>query len=236
MTEKQYAKIIIAAVIAFFLSKKEIYQAVWGQKSGIYPAIGGEKFTDLGDQPWQDAKIGGYDIKYRLRKEYEVSGRVVFIDWNDGIFNTWYHSASNEGVKLYNAVASVDVSIIHGQTAADDNWRKIKFSHEERALFYNYLYKDNPIVNDDEINNNHVIPATTSVRRAIALLKPGDIAYFKGYVMDWRGTGKFNWFEIETAVESGEKHAKILYGGRPGAGLCRQFYVTEINFGGYTFK
>ena len=67
-------------------------------------------------------------------------------------------------------------------------------------------------------------------------MKVGDIVELEGYLMDWNGTGKFSWFNIETAIEPGELHTKILFGGQQGAGLCRQFYITKISFNGYTFE
>ena len=210
---------------------------LWGKQTSERNTAFYEQFADFdGVQPWKKAHIGGYDIQYSLRKKYKIRGRVVWVDWNDGIINTWYHSALRPTTKLYNAVAAVDVSIIHGATAADGNWQKIKFNHEERGLTYTYLYADNPIVNSDEINNNHVIPASFAVRRGLSILKKGEIAEFEGYLMDWRGTGRFADFKIETATYAGELHAKDLYGGRAGAGLCRQFYVTKLIVGGYVFE
>ena len=237
LTKKQ---ILIAGIIAvigiFHISKPALYSKLWGKPISSSSAELIETFEDLGNQPWQKTYINGYNIEYCLRTKYHVKGRIIWVDWNDGLINTWYHSAGKEVTKLYNAVASVDISIAHGATSDPDNLRKIKFKHSERALVYTYLYKDNPIINHDEINNNHVIPATTAIRRAIALLKKGDVAEFEGYLMDWKGTGKFSYFNIETATKRGDVHTKQLYGGIPGAGMCRQFYVTKIIYNGYLFE
>lgn len=239
MKNKKYWK-IVAVVLCLVLVKegrRPLYRLIWGTPGETYREAGGETFSAFAKpQLWMSAELGGYHVQYLLRKKYSVRGRVVYVDWNDGLVNTWYHSAANEGVKLYNAVAAVDVSVIHGKTAADGNWQKIKFSHEERGLKWRYQYKDNPVVNNDEINNNHVIPATTAVRRGIAIVKTGEIVEMEGYLMDWKGTGKFGWFNIETATEPGELHSKQLYGGIPGAGFCRQFYVTRICFAGRCFE
>ena len=229
--------LIISCCLFYWFGKKTVYQFLWGEYTGQQIEIGEEKFERFPDnQPWDKAQIGGYDIKYVMRRKYSVRGRVVFVDWYDGAIKTWYHSAANEGVKLYNAVASVDLSLIHGATAKDGNWKKIKFDHEERGLTWSYKYADNPIVNNHEINNNHVIPANLAIKKAIAIFKVGDIVEIEGYLMDWKGTGKFSQFNIETAKEPGDIHEKQLYGGRPGAGYCRQFYVTKITFDGYTFE
>ena len=226
----------ITLATVFHFVKPAIYSAIWGKFTPQTQSELSEDFYDLDNQPWQRISIGGYDIEYRLRTKYHVRGRIIWVDWNVGIISTWYHSAGKKGVKLYNSVAAVDVSIAHGATADPDNLKKIKFSHPKRAITYTFLYKDNPIINHDEINNNHIIPATPAIRRAIALLKKGDIAEFEGYLMDWKGTGKLSWFEIETATKRGDIHTKQLYGGIPGAGMCRQFYVTKITYKNHVFE
>lgn len=228
---------LILCLLICHSAKKPLYQHIWGKYTGYIPSLGDETFINIEqNQKKQSAKIAGYNIEYRLRRKYSVKGRVVFVDWNDGWFNTWYHAARNEGTKLYNAVSPVDLSIIHGKTAEDGNWQKIKFDHEERGLITSYRYDNMPVINNDEINNNHVIPANNAIRKAISIMKVGDIVELEGYLMDWNGTGKFSWFNIETAIEPGELHTKILFGGQQGAGLCRQFYITKISFNGYTFE
>lgn len=219
------------------VGKRPLYMLIWGKPSSQKLSHTYEQFADIvPPQQWQETTISGYKIKYQLRKKYKVCGRVVWVDWNDGLINTWYHSAQRPSTKLYNAVAAVDVSIIHGATSADNNWNKIKFDHEERGLRYTYLYADNPIVNTDEINNNHVIPASSAIRRALAIIKKGEFVEMEGYLMDWKGTGKFANFNIKTATAAGDIHTEKLYGGRYGAGLCRQFYVTKVTINGYTFE
>lgn len=230
----------LAVLVALFLwqngLKKVTYCLLWGKYTGEHIVPEGETFTAFPDTDiWTPIRISGYDIEYRLRRKYTVRGRIVYIDWNDGILNTWYHGAGNKYTYLYNAVASIDVSVIHGKTAEDGNWQKIKFSHEERGLIWQYWGND-VIAKDDEINNNHVIPANHRIRHAIASLKKGDTVLLEGYLMDWRGTGEFSGMVMETAIAPGDIHQKILFGGRPGAGLCRQFYITAITANGYRFE
>ena len=135
---------------------------------------------------------------------------------------------------MYDAVVPVDVSVIHGATAGESNWRKIKFSHEERLLWSSYLFKDNPIYNRDEINNNHVIPANQNILRALRIAKIGEPIYMEGYLIDWTGTGKYADYKFNTAVTPGEiskeKAAGLI------TGLCRQIFVTKIAFDGYAFQ
>ena len=181
---------------------------------------------------WQAAKIGKYDILYRPRRKYAVMGRVVFVDHYDGWLKTWYLSAGRKSVKLYNAVAPFDLSIIHGETAADGNWQKIKFSHEERALLWRY---DVGVRADSrEINNNHSIPANENVRAGLKILRAGETVYAEGYLVDWQGQGEFEKVRFDTALEAGEISKQRL-GGRL-TGLCRQFLITKLVFGGHVFE
>ena len=123
---------------------------------------------------------------------------------------------------------------LHGATAADGNWQKIKFFHEERLLRTLYRFEDNPVLNQTEINNNHVIPASPNILRALKIVKNGEPVYMEGYLVDWKGTGDFAEYAFNTALTPGE-FSKEKAGGLP-TGLCRQFYVTKIVFDGFVFE
>lgn len=193
-----------------------------------------EVFENVDRQECQSSKIGGYEILYKIRKKYIVFGRVVYIDWYRNAIGTWFRSAMSRGTYLYDAVVPVDVSVLHGATAADGNWQKIKFFHEERLLRTLYRFEDNPVLNQTEINNNHVIPASPNILRALKIVKNGEPVYMEGYLVDWKGTGDFAEYAFNTALTPGE-FSKEKAGGLP-TGLCRQFYVTKIVFDGFVFE
>lgn len=237
--KKRRKKYVFLAVLIFYVLwiygfRRPVYRHLYGQETERPAAQMTETWEDVANQDWQDTTVNGYDIRYKVRKKYTVSGRLVYVDWYRNFIGTWYRSALSVGTYLYDAVVPVDVSVIHGATAGESNWRKIKFSHEERLLWSSYLFKDNPIYNRDEINNNHVIPANQNILRALRIAKIGEPIYMEGYLIDWTGTGKYADYKFNTAVTPGEiskeKAAGLI------TGLCRQIFVTKIAFDGYAFQ
>ena len=212
--------------------RRPVYQHLYGEPAEPLPEQMVETWEDVTDQDWQETKVGRYKIRYMIRKKYSVVGRIVYLDWYHFI-GTWYRSAMNITHYLYDGVVPVDVSVIHGKTAAADNLSKLKFSHEYRLLLSRYKY--GAAYNYDEVNNNHTIPASKNILRALKIVKMGEAVYIEGYLIDWKGTGKYADFKINTAITPGEI-SKDKYGGYLFAGQCRQFFVTKISFGGYSFE
>lgn len=225
----------LAYAVWIYGLRRPVYLYLFGAPAAAEPTEAmGEAFEDVDGQEWQSSQIGGYGILYKIRKKYAVFGRIVYVDWYRNAVGTWFRSAMSRGVYLYDAVVPVDVSIVHGATAADGNWQKINFSHEERLLWTSYRFEDRPVFNQNEINNNHVIPASPNILRALKVVKKGESIYMEGYLADWKGTGEFSEYAFDTALTPGEI-SKEKAGGLP-TGLCRQFYVTKISFGGYVFE
>ena len=234
LTIKFWLIIILIYVVWIYGLRRPVYQHLYGKPAEPLPEQMVETWEDVAEQDWQETKVGRYKIRYMIRKKYSVVGRIVYLDWYHFI-GTWYRSAMYEGHYLYDGVMPVDVSVIHGAMAAEDNWRKYKYTHQYRMLVPYYKYKDNPIYVFGELNNNHTIPASKNILRALKIVKIGEPVYIEGYLIDWEGTGKYADFEITTAATSGEIH-KDRYGGELVSIKCRQIFVTKISFGGYTFE
>ena len=232
-TKSFWLTIVVLYAVWIYGLRRPVYQHLYGKQTESLPEQMVETWEDIAGQDWREADIGRYKIRYMVRKKYSVVGRIVYIDWYHFI-GTWYRSAMNNDVYLYDGVVPVDVSVIHGAAAAENNWRKLKFSHEYRLLWSGYDPKNNPVYNRAEINNNHTIPASENILRALKIVKIGEPVYIEGYLIDWEGTGKHAGFKINTALTAGEI-AKEKAGGLL-TGLCRQLFVTKISFGGYTFE
>ena len=227
--------IILVYVVWIYGLRRPVYQHLYGKPAELPSEQMIETWEDVADQDWQETTVNGYKIRYMVRKKYSVIGRIVYVDWYRNLIGTWYRSAMGKGVYLYDGVIPVDVSVIHGATAAEDNWRKFKFSHEYRMLVTKRDVRKNAIFKNDEVINNHTIPASENILRALKIVKIGEPVYIEGYLIDWKGTGKYGDFHIETAATPGELH-KDKYGGALIAIKCRQFFVTKITFGGYSFE
>ena len=88
----------------------------------------------------------------------------------------------NNDVYLYDGVVPVDVSVIHGETAAEENFRKFKFSHQYRLLVHP---KSVPFRKFDEINNNHTVPVSENILRALKIFKIGEPVYIEGLLSEF---------------------------------------------------
>ncbi|MBR1777274.1 MAG: hypothetical protein IJ752_01650 [Alphaproteobacteria bacterium] len=233
-TKRFWLTVVLLYALWIFGLRRPVYQLFYGSAAEQPVEQMAETWEETEGQQWQKTTAGGYEIRYKVRQKYTVLGRIVYVDWYQNFIGTWYRSAMSVGTYLYDAVVPVDVSVIHGATAAEDNWRKLKFSHEERLLWSSYRYGENTVFNRDEINNNHVIPASQNILRALKIVKIGEPVYIEGYLIDWTGTGKYADYKFNTAVTPGE-FSKEKVGGLL-TGLCRQIFVTKIAFGGYVFE
>ncbi|MBR1945575.1 MAG: hypothetical protein IJ846_04720 [Alphaproteobacteria bacterium] len=231
-TKSFWLAIILLYAVWIYGLRRPVYQHLYGKPAEPLPEQMVETFEDITGQDWQETTVNGYKIRYMIRKKHSVVGRIVYIDWYH-LIGAWYRAAMNITHYLYDGVALVDVSVIHGATAAEDNWRKLAFSHEYRMLVTKWR---NAVFNNNEVINNHTIPASENILRALKIVKIGEPVYIEGYLIDWKGTGKYADFEMDTAVTPGELHKAKEYGGALIAIKCRQFFVTKISFGGYSFE
>ena len=233
LTLRFWLIVILVYVVWIYGLRRPVYQHLYGKPAEPLPEKMVETWEDITGQDWQETKVGRYKIRYMIRKKYSIVGRIVYLDWYH-LIGAWYRSAMNESHYLYDGVVPVDISTIHGATAAEENFRKFNFSHQYRLLVHPNP-RSVPFYKFDEINNNHTIPASENILRALKIVKIGEPVYIEGYLIDWKGTGKYADFKINTAVTPGEL-SKDKYGGASMAFQCRQIFVTKISFGGYTFE
>lgn len=215
---------------------RPINQILFGTKTNHKETVLSEYYEDYKDShPNQVVTINGYKIKKTFVKKYHATGYVAWVDINDALLKEWYLSASSgEGKYLYTAVAPIDLSLIFGRTAEPENVKKLDFYHEENML--GIYIPAGAYYNQKETTNIHVIPATPVIKRILRSLHRGDIVTVSGYLTDWSGTGNLSYAQFETARTPTDVHKTSLYGGRAGAGLCKQLYLTEITLNGYVYK
>ena len=221
-----YALMVLAVVYTTWLGiKRPIYQIIYGKRTDFDMTISRQEvFVDVGDQDIINTSIAGYDLNIKIKKIYSVTGKIVYIDRYENPIGTWFRSAASPGVVVYDAVAPLDLSVAHSEAS---DLPLNHFSHEYRLLWSSI------VTNHDEINNNHTIPATNAIAKGLEILKPGEIAYLKGYLVDWKESKDIEY--IETAIYAGEMHKKVMISGMS-AGLCRQLYLTKLIFDGREFE
>ena len=213
-----------------------LWQRIFGQpmaeNAAELPLV--EEITLLPQNRQQTVLFGDYAVRLDFRAAYQVRGRAVYVDIYDSGFHLGFKSEQDKANELYNAVSPLDLSLFVGATAAADNWQKIDVSHEYRVIIWEWQYKDNPIVNQDEISNNHIIPANNNIRRGFDTIKKGDIVFLSGYLLDWQPVGEYAYMDMKTALTPGEI-ADFKLGGKTSS-LCRYFYVEQLQVRGFVYQ
>ncbi len=204
MQDKKYlcaAVALVLLVAVYTFGKVPLIQHIYGSKAEEFskePLF--EQITMLPQEYKQAASFGKYEAVLSFRAEYQVTGRVVYVDIYDRSFYFGIKGSQQQLNALYNAVSPLDISLFIGETAADGNWQKIKVGHEYRVMTWRWSSADRATVNYDEVSNSHVIPASTAIRRGFDTIRKGDIVYMKGFLLDWNPVGEFADIDFKTAL------------------------------------
>ena len=215
---------------AFFY--KRIFGTYTGENNSIWQT---PKIEDVKDENKEQIyNINGYHIRKTLRKKFALSAVSVFKDDNTTFWKWYFHQSGNEGGRIYNKVASFDLSTVHGKMANKGNLKKIKFSHELNGLIWDCIEND-CYYSGSEVNNFHIIPKNNAIRYGMKALprKKHTPVYIEGYLMDWQSV-EFPALKLETALHTGQI-SKQKAAGRT-TGLCFQLYLTKLVYDGYVFE
>ncbi len=214
-----------------FALKKIIYQQVYGIPNTENLMISERDTFDPLPFKIKPAIVNGPDFSVQVDflKSYQSVSKIVYID-RYNFLGTWYRS--DKYSYMYDKIVPLDISTVSGKTALPTVLKQYEFEHEYRLLISkSKVY--NPTGNND-INNNHIIPANETVAKGLAILNTGDTAYMEGYLVNITGLGNYKHFELKSALTVGEISEQRA-GGRV-TGLCRIIYLTKIVFNGYEFK
>ena len=200
------------------------YQTFYGEKNyNIKKSpVTKLKIIPIEEKTKQSYTIGKYTISYEAQAEIDLCARAVYIDFNNGIFSSWDYYSN----PVYDTISPVDLSVFIGSMGED--WKNYRIKHERRAMF---VYGD---VKVGEWENLHIIPATKNIYAGLKTVRVGDIISLKGYLINWQGTGQYNYLKTETAL-SFITESKEKLGGRF-TWLCMQFFATELEVRGYVYK
>jgi len=216
---------IASAVLLFLFSfiKTFCYQSFFGQKNDfLLPENFEVNIIPITQKETLSLYRDEYKIYYEPQAQINLYAKAVYIDFNDTFFSSFdYYSNS-----VYDTIAPIDLSVFIGSMA--ENWKKFKIKHERRVML---VYGD---IKVGEWENIHIIPATENIRRGFETIKAGDDILLKGFLINWQGTGNYNYLKMETAL-SFETISKEQIAGR-NSWLCMQLYATELRANGYIYK
>jgi hypothetical protein len=151
-------------------------------------------------------RIKGGSVSITPLAEYKISGAVV---------SKKSYSDDWEG-----EISPVDLAIAWGKLAEPEFSRYITFSHGYR--WYRYQWKEGSPFDASYIithsANNHMIPATENVLRALKTVKKRDRVVLEGYLINLKGTYKGREVRWNTSLSRTDT----------GDGSCELFYVSKV--------
>lgn len=144
----------------------------------------------------------GYDITITRKAGYTVRGIVV------GREN--YHSGWNS------LISPADVALCWGKIAENGTYRRLKWSQGNRWYFWrageDFGYSNDFIAGHS--SNNHLIPATPNLEKAVKGLKEGDAVELAGHLVDvaaTKQTRNYGWNSSMTTEDRGDGACEIIY-------------------------
>ncbi len=147
-----------------------------------------------------EKSVGSFTIQPQAR--YLISARVV---GSESYSQGWESSLS-----------PVDLALVWGQLADSKFDRYISYNQRSRWYYYRYS-ADTPVDNTYIIChscNNHLIPSTENIRRAVKTIRKNDLVKIEGYLVNIRGkVGKTDvWWNTSTSrADSGDHSCEIIY-------------------------
>ncbi len=141
--------------------------------------------------------------------EYKISGVVVGMGT---------YSSGGDG-----EISPVDLTISWGKLADPGSNRYIDYTQGKR--WYSYQYKQGSPFDNSYIishsSNNHIIPASGNIRRAVKSVKKKDKVVLEGFLVNLKGVYKEQPVTWNTSLSRTDS----------GGGSCELFYVSKVRIG-----
>ncbi len=156
----------------------------------------------------------GYDITITQKAAYTVRGIVV------GREN--YQSGWNS------LISPADVALCWGKLAENGTYKRLKWSQGNRWYFWkagNDFGYNNDFVAQHS-SNNHLIPATPNLTKAVKSLKEGDTVEMTGHLVDVAAAKKSQNFWWKSSTSTTDR----------GDGSCEVIYLTRLKVHGRIYQ
>ena len=156
----------------------------------------------------------GYDITITQKAAYRVRGVVV------GREN--YHSGWNA------LISPADVALCWGKLAENGTYKRLKWSQGNRWYFWHagddFGYNNDFVAQHS--SNNHLIPATPNLAKAVKSLKEGDTVEMTGQLVDVAATKKSQNYRWNSSISTTDR----------GDGSCEIIYLTHLKVHGKIYQ
>ena len=162
-----------------------------------------------------EVDTGGYHVEYNYQYSYDIKALVVHTRDYKG------------GMDFTSKISPKDLALAWGKVAEYND--RIDFGWRQSGRWYFWecdSYEDIALAGgvagiSSCSSNNHIIPATHSVKEDVMKIKTGDYIELKGYLVNVFATkgadDMYYWNSSTTRDDTGD-------------GSCEVFYVTEVNW------
>lgn len=204
---KFFARIIIlSSVIVILISGLGIKKYLQPKKTIIV----GIKECDIKSDPVQiDIKNnkfflekGGYTFEITSFASYTICGKIV--------------GMREYGSDWTSLVSPMDIAIVWGKLAEQNALNGIKFSQSSRWYFFKYdegyPYNEKYIL--DHSSNNHIIPASSNIERAIKTLNKNTFVALEGELVRIKAKRRdedFWWNSSSSRDDRGDGSCELIY-------------------------
>jgi hypothetical protein len=156
----------------------------------------------------------GFDITITQKAAYTVRGVVV--------------SRENYRSGWNSLISPADVALCWGKLAENGTYKKLKWSQGNRWYFWragdDFGYNNDFVAQHS--SNNHLIPATPNLEKAVKGLKEGDAVELTGHLVDVAATKKSQDYWWRSSMTTSDR----------GEGACEIIYLTRIKVHGRIYQ
>jgi hypothetical protein len=146
--------------------------------------------------------VSDIDFAIGLRATYTISGIVL--------------SKKNYSSGWSAALAPCDLALGWGDLVKDNTYKQLRWSQSSRWYHWRYgsdFTRDNTFVARYS-SNNHIVPATENLTRAVKSLKRGDVVELSGYLVNINGNKDgtpYWWCSSVRRDDTGDNSCEVMY-------------------------
>lgn len=212
MSDKKKSLLSLLTVIVMMVSAVCYMFYIYGDHGSVRAIEGLPEPVQEQAEGSESKSVDGYDVLITFKYTYKVDALVV-------------STMRYNGSKLNDKLSPVDLGLAWGKVA--ENNTKIDF-HWKQSGRWIYWEVDRvseiaPLGGTDGVNrqcsNNHIIPASSSIKDKVKKIRQGDRVKLEGYLVDiYAEKPDGSWFEWNTSSSRSDS----------GNGACEVFYVTDV--------
>ncbi len=207
---RQLAKILLAASAVIFVASSFMKNRLPDKSTLLDPLLQDPVQTETGlPQPFDVTRKG---ITYTVTPmfTYELWGMIV----------SYHHAGSAVDIShdMWKDYINVkDVCVIWGKNVETGVYERMKFRNRDFTCYYRYPDQETgALFTENNLSNNHLLPADPVVARTVMKARKGDQIHFKGWLVSY-GIKDSPYKRMSSTTRSDR-----------GNGACETVFLTEF--------